>query len=265
MRFLSVAERELRAGARQKATHRLRWITAGVFFALLLWLIWVFNGFRAPQIFHAFSAITFFYCLMIGTARTADCLSSEKREGTMGLVLFFSAGVMGAAAIISVLGGATKISRNWVEGMVIFSPLYTLISADGNRGMFGPNHYWWSLLAVGVVSLLFLALATWRVSNSWRDRASGRREWTKLTLLSRWRDRGDAGRIALRRRLLGINPFYWLGGRGRVSAPVFMLLMLVIVPITSYVGGPYFASKMRVGAASPMLGQLFAWLWAGLM
>src|SRR3954469_19909855 len=86
MRFLSVAERELRAGARQKATHRLRWITGAVFFALLAWLMWVFNGFRAPQIFSAFSAITLFYCLLIGTARTADCLSSEKREGTMGLL-----------------------------------------------------------------------------------------------------------------------------------------------------------------------------------
>src|SRR6266705_1380822 len=86
MRFLSIAERELRAGARQKRTHRMRWITAAAFFALLIWLMWVFDGVRAPQIFKAFSAITFFYCIVIGTAVTADCLSSEKREGTMGLL-----------------------------------------------------------------------------------------------------------------------------------------------------------------------------------
>ena len=60
MRFLSVAERELRAGARQKGTHRLRWTTGAVFFGLLAWLMWAFNGFRAPQIFHAFSELTFF-------------------------------------------------------------------------------------------------------------------------------------------------------------------------------------------------------------
>src|SRR3989442_6504404 len=86
MRFLSVAERELRAGARQKGTHRMRWITAAAFLALLAWLMWAFSGFRAPQIFQWFSVITFFYCLIIGTARTADCLSSERREGTIGLL-----------------------------------------------------------------------------------------------------------------------------------------------------------------------------------
>ena len=45
MRFLSVAERELRAAARQKGTYRLRWITAVAFFGLLVWMTWVFDGF----------------------------------------------------------------------------------------------------------------------------------------------------------------------------------------------------------------------------
>ena len=77
---------ELRAGARQKATYRIRWITPLVFCGLLAWLIWAFNGFRAPQIFRAYSILIFLYCLILGTARTADCLSSEKREGTLGLL-----------------------------------------------------------------------------------------------------------------------------------------------------------------------------------
>src|SRR6266481_4547900 len=89
MRFLSVADRELRAAARQKATYRTRWITAAIFFALLVWLLWVFNGFRnrraGLEIFKVFSVLTFVYCLIIGTGRTADCLSSERREGTLGL------------------------------------------------------------------------------------------------------------------------------------------------------------------------------------
>jgi len=76
MRFLSVAERELRAAARPKATYRTRWITAAIFFALLVWLLWVFNGFRnrraAPEVFEVFSILTFGYCLITGTAWTAD-------------------------------------------------------------------------------------------------------------------------------------------------------------------------------------------------
>ncbi len=90
MRFLSVAERELRAAARQKATYRTRWITAAIFFALLVWLLWVFNGFRnrraAPEVFEVFSILTFGYCLITGTAWTADCISSERRDGTLGLL-----------------------------------------------------------------------------------------------------------------------------------------------------------------------------------
>jgi hypothetical protein len=349
MRFLSVAERELRAGARQKSTHRLRWITAGVFFALLAWLMWVFDGFRAPQIFNVFCAITFFYCLLVGTARTADCLSSEKREGTMGLLfltnlngpeiiggklcssavaaayglfaifpllalqmliggitlahfwrtilalanvilfaiasgflassiclrqftaiawatgvaLFFTVGLMAEAAILSSWGGTT-VGRNWIEGMVIFSPLYTLISADGNRGMFGPNHYWWSVLAVIGVATVFLGIATWRISYSWRDRGTGRGRWSKLALLERWRERGRAGRAGFRRKVLGINPFYWLGCRGRVSAPGFMLLTIVLVATTSFVAAPFFARVLRGGIFTAMLGHLMAWLWAGI-
>ena len=90
MRFLTVADRELRAAARRKATYRVRWITAVVFFGLLIWLLWAFDGFTrrraASGIFIAYSGLSFFYCLIIGTAVTADCLSAERREGTLGLL-----------------------------------------------------------------------------------------------------------------------------------------------------------------------------------
>src|SRR5215831_14795912 len=86
MRFLSIAERELRAASRNKATHRIRWVTASVFFGVLIWLMWVFNGLRAPQVFDIFTGGTLCYCILIGTAGTADCLSSERREGTLGLL-----------------------------------------------------------------------------------------------------------------------------------------------------------------------------------
>lgn len=345
MRFLSVAERELRAGARHKGTHRLRWITAAVFLGLLAWLMWAFKGFRAPQIFQIFSTLTFFYCLIIGTARTADCLSSEKREGTMGLLfltnlnaleiiggklcssalaaayglfaifpllalqmliggitlgqfwrtvlalanaIFFSvaagflassvclrqftaiaaatglalcgsAGLMGLAAVAN----SFRSTKTWAEGLAIFSPLYALVAAGGGS-VFGTKAYWWSVLAVAGLSGMALGLAAWRVSRSWRDRATSQRAWGNFKILKRWRQRGLAGRVALRRRLLGINPFFWLGGRRPVSAPVFMVLTVCVVAATSYLAAPYFGRSMRAGTFSPMVGHLFAWMWAGL-
>jgi hypothetical protein len=90
MRFLTVADRELRGASRRTATYRVRWITAVVFFFLLVWLLWGFDGFTrrgtAPDIFKAYAVLSFFYCIIIGTAVTADCLSAERREGTLGLL-----------------------------------------------------------------------------------------------------------------------------------------------------------------------------------
>ena len=90
MRFLSVAARELRSTARQKATYRVRWITAGIFLGLLVWLLWAFGGLTnqraVPRIFRVYSVLTLLYCLFMSTARTADCISVERREGTLGLL-----------------------------------------------------------------------------------------------------------------------------------------------------------------------------------
>jgi hypothetical protein len=115
MRFLSVADRELRSAARQKATYRTRWITAAVFFGLLVWLLWVFQGFTnrgaAPQIFKVFSVLTLLYCLFLAAGRTADCIGVERGEGTLGLLFLTNlnsaeiiAGKLCSSALASVYG-----------------------------------------------------------------------------------------------------------------------------------------------------------------
>src|ERR1043165_9643868 len=90
MRFLTVAERELRAASRRKLTYRGRWVIAAAFLALLIWLGWAFDVFAnrgaGPAVFQAFSVCLLVYCLFVGAAETADCLSREKREGTLGLL-----------------------------------------------------------------------------------------------------------------------------------------------------------------------------------
>jgi hypothetical protein len=130
--------------------------------------------------------------------------------------------------------------------------------------VFGRNHYWGSLLAVTGISWFWLALATWRLSSSWRDRAMGPRVLARFELLREFRQRGQAGRAALRKRLLEINPFFWLGGPGQVSAPVFMLLTVILVIFTSFFAAPFFGRVLRAGKFSPMIGSLLAWFLAGL-
>lgn len=351
MRFLSVADRELRAAARRSATYYVRWITGVAFFGLLVWLLWVFNAFTnqrvVPEVLQVFAVLIFFYCLIIGTARTADCLSSEKREGTLGLLyltnlnsveivagklcsnalatvyglvaifpimalpllmggvtgdyfwrtvlallnailfslavgfaasavcvrqfpavatatglaLLFGVGTLGAAGILDAYRGAKWL----VELLAVTCPFYPLLIADGSK-MFGANHYWLSLAVTPVLSLVTLVLVAGILARSWRDKPKApARTWQ---FLKRARPEAvPAGRRpsdpALRRRLLDINPFYWLAGRKLVSAPVFMGLALVIVLITAYVTTPFFTKVMR-GTYATMVGSLMAWLWAGM-
>src|SRR5512140_1902595 len=115
MRFLYVADRELRAAARRKVTYRTRWITAVLFFGLLLWLMWAFGAYTnksaAMDVFEVFSVLAFLYCLFIGTASTADCISAERREGTLGLLFLTNlnsaeiiAGKLCSTALASLFG-----------------------------------------------------------------------------------------------------------------------------------------------------------------
>jgi ABC-type transport system involved in cytochrome c biogenesis permease component len=350
MRFLSVAERELRAAARRPGTYYVRWITGIAFFGLLIWLLWVYGGFRnarvSDDVFQVFSGLIFFYCLIVGTAGTADSLSAEKREGTLGLlyltnlnsaeivagklcssalamvygllaifpilalplllggitfehfgrtvlallstILFSLAAGFTASAVcvrqfpavalatgIALLGGTGLLAAaaivkefrgaQWVVDLLaVCCPFYPLLIADGSK-MFGGNYYWVSVGVVSGLALLALTGVAGQLSRSWRDRpkvirnARGWKFWGRQSRESR--KPSDAG---LRRRLLDVNPFFWLAGRNRISSPVFMVIAFVLVAITAYVTTPFFGKTFRGGNSTAMIGSLFAWVWAGL-
>ncbi|MBN9693723.1 MAG: ABC transporter permease subunit [Verrucomicrobia bacterium] len=111
MRFLSVADRELRAAARRPGLHRLRWLTAAAFSILLLWMAWAFSLFTqpraGPQVFQGFSVMIFLYCLLVGATGAADTISRERREGTLGLLFLTnlnSAEIVAGKLCSSILG-----------------------------------------------------------------------------------------------------------------------------------------------------------------
>src|SRR5437016_4501236 len=90
MIFLPIVGRELRVAARRHGTYSIRlWI------ALAAMVIGVFFFVANPRmsgedlaqrIFTGVSGLALLYCLASGRLLTADCLSSEKREGTLGLL-----------------------------------------------------------------------------------------------------------------------------------------------------------------------------------
>src|SRR5437660_10346532 len=91
MTFLPIVERELRVRARQKITHRFRIGSALIAMVLVMYLLVTGSLSSSPRsigntIFQALAWLSFAYCLLEGVRTTADCLSEEKRAGTLGLL-----------------------------------------------------------------------------------------------------------------------------------------------------------------------------------
>src|SRR3989441_6521972 len=92
MRFLPVVERELRMAARRRSTYGLRLLVALAAFSLTLWICTLpARGQQPPtelgkSLFAVLTIMAFAYCLLIGPFLTTDSISSEKREGTLGLL-----------------------------------------------------------------------------------------------------------------------------------------------------------------------------------
>jgi len=92
MTFLPIVQRELRVAARRKSTYRIRWwatlAAIGMSFFSLLFLLLAGRGRGSigNQLFSNLTSYAFGLCVLSGVFLTADSLSEEKREGTLGLL-----------------------------------------------------------------------------------------------------------------------------------------------------------------------------------
>ena len=91
MTFLPVVWREMSVLSRRRITYYSRAITAFVSVLVMVWLLLV-SLTRLPfselgrSIFLILSSLSFAYALLVGAQATSDCISEEKREGTLGLL-----------------------------------------------------------------------------------------------------------------------------------------------------------------------------------
>src|SRR5262245_39202000 len=91
MIILPIAERELRVAARSSRTY---WSRALAALVLIIITLVIFDGYQkfgssrvgGQQVFAALAYLALAYSLFAGAALTADCLSSEKREETLGFL-----------------------------------------------------------------------------------------------------------------------------------------------------------------------------------
>lgn len=122
MTFLPIVQRELLEASRRRATYWSRVGAAGAALAIGIWVM-MFPEFRTPSrmgmaLFVPVAVIALIYCALAGVFRTADCLSEEKREGTLGLL--FLTDLRGHDIV---LGKLAATSLNSIYGLLALFPI----------------------------------------------------------------------------------------------------------------------------------------------
>ena len=93
--ILPIAEREARVAARHLRTYRIRQLMTLIILMVTLFTLWFPARMGIPpmtgaELFLLITWIAYAFCLITGAAFTVDCISEEKREGTLGLLLLTS-------------------------------------------------------------------------------------------------------------------------------------------------------------------------------
>ena len=131
MPFLPVAAREVREASRQPRTYAWRCGTAGAALCLMAFVGWVtrFQSNQGQSIFMAGSIAAFIYCMLAGIVRTADTLSEEKRDNTLGLLFLTD---LRGWDIVS--GKLLSSSINCIFGLVALMPMLAVPLMMGGVG-----------------------------------------------------------------------------------------------------------------------------------
>jgi len=154
MTFLPIVERELRLAARHPGTYRARLGAAFVSILFGGWVLVTYSllGFGGRGAQPSFSALTFYayiYCLIAGVRRTSDCLSEEKREGTLGFL--FLTDLKGYDIVLGKLLAASLTS--FYALLAVFPVLSIVLILGGVRAVE------FLRMALALMNALFFSLA----------------------------------------------------------------------------------------------------------
>ena len=155
MRFLPIVVRELLVAARKAVTYRNRFWAPLVGLIILAGLVAGMEGQGAlgstqgRSLFSALSILGLIYSLIVGVRVTADCLSVEKRDGTLGLL--FLTDLKGFDVV---LGKLAATSLNSIYGLIALIPILAIPIQMG--GVTGEDLF---RMVLCLMNALFLSLS----------------------------------------------------------------------------------------------------------
>ncbi|MDX1951331.1 MAG: ABC transporter permease subunit [Verrucomicrobiota bacterium] len=195
-----VIECELRKSCRKSTTYWSRVWPALLMLLIIGWCLWIIQrhgtiGLGNDHLFMGLSCIAFLQVLFSGASRTADCISEEKRDGTLGflfltdlkgydvvlgkllansLTTFYALlGIFPALGILLLLGGVTgqmlwKVALSLLCALFYSVSLGVLISTFFFKATRAASAAGWILLflAVGIPTITFL-LQDWGGYHHW--------------------------------------------------------------------------------------------------
>ena len=177
MKILPIAERELRVAARRGGTYWLRFFVVGALIVIATWAFLV-TGRLQPQkvgkiLFYTLTSGVMFYSLLAGLRFTADCLSEEKREGTLGLL--FLTDLRGYDVVVG------KLLANSLA--VFYCVLAVLPVLAVPLLMGGVEVAEFARLVAVIVNTLFFSLCAGMLASAMFSAARAAISWTMMFLL----------------------------------------------------------------------------------
>ena len=126
MTFLPIVTRELRVSARRRRTYWVRFATAALALLFFGWSVLFLHmagaaTFAGKMLFGGLVALIWIYAILGGVFQTADTLSEEKREGTLGLL--FLTDLKGYDIV---LGKLAATSLNAFYGVLALFPVMAI-------------------------------------------------------------------------------------------------------------------------------------------
>ena len=154
MKVFPVVERELRAASRRSGTYWVRFGAAAIAIGLTGCILLVTHDTGntsglGRSIFATLSTFAFIYCLFAGVRNTADCISEEKREGTLGLLFLTD-----LKPFEVLFGKLAATSLNSLYGLVAMFPVLALPLLLG-----GTTLEQYGVMLLILLNTLFLSLS----------------------------------------------------------------------------------------------------------